>query len=149
MVEITRLVEMKGRDVYGSDGDKIGSVDEIYVDDQTSQPEWFSLGTGIFGTRTRLVPVESATFTDDGVRVPFTKDRVKEAPDVDIDEGYLDEGAETQLYEYYGLRRGGMSSTSGMPAGQQEMRRPGTSGTSGMSRSEREMRRGRLRRWSD
>ncbi len=101
-----RLTEIKDCEVYSSDGEKIGKVDEIFVDDETSEPEWVTLGTGIFGAGKRFVPLDGASMTGAGMRVPFTKEYVKDAPDVDVDEGYLDDSAEMQLYEYYGLRRG-------------------------------------------
>jgi len=133
-----RLTEIKDCEVYSSDGEKIGKVDEIFVDDETSQPEWVTLGTGVFGASKRFVPLDGASMTGAGMRVPFTKDYVKDAPDVDVDEGYLDDTAEMQLYEYYGLRRG---------FAEQEMRRP-TSFESGTTTSD-EVARRRYRRWVD
>lgn len=137
-VATVRLTEIKDCEVYSADGEKIGKVDEIYVDDQTSEPEWVTLGTGVLGTSKRFVPLKGASVTGDGMQVPFTKDQLKDAPDVDVDEGYLDDNAEMQLYEYYGLRRG--------MAGQ-EMRRPGTYETGTTTPGEAGRR--RYRRWVD
>lgn len=139
-----RLTEIKDCDVYGADGDKIGKVDEIFVDDQTSEPEWVTLGTGVFGTGKRFLPLEGASLFSDGMQVPFTKDDVKDAPDVDVDQGYLDPTSEMQLYEYYGMRRGSMGSD--MPAGQTEMHR----GEYESDTALRERQTGRrYRRWTD
>jgi hypothetical protein len=47
------------------DGSRIGSIDAIYLDDQTGQPEWALVNTGLFGTRSSFVPLAQATQTDD------------------------------------------------------------------------------------
>jgi sporulation protein YlmC with PRC-barrel domain len=145
MVDHFQVAEIKGRPVYASDGEKIGDVSDVFVDDQTRQPEWVSIGTGIFGMKNRLVPIEGASFTAEGLRVPFDKDRVKDAPDVDIDHDHLAQSDENDLYEYYGLRRGmGSTSAGGMSSGTTQGRM-GDSMASGTSPGARP----RLRKWTD
>src|SRR3712207_6549898 len=102
-----RLVEMRGTAVYASDGDQIGKVEEIFLDDQSGQPEWIGLGTGFLGTKRVLVPVQTAETRDDGVFVPYTKDHVKGAPDIDSD--HIEPETESSLYEYYSLGGGRMT----------------------------------------
>src|SRR3712207_2893804 len=102
-----RLVEMRGTAVYASDGDQIGKVEEIFLDDQSGQPEWIGLGTGFLGTKRVLVPVQTAEPRDGGVYVPYTKDHVQGAPDIDDD--HIEPETESRLYEYYSLGGGGMS----------------------------------------
>ena len=57
------------RAVYDDAGEKIGSVEEIFYDPATSRPEWVGIGTGLFGTKRVLVPVEGARVTEDGLMV--------------------------------------------------------------------------------
>ena len=38
------------------DGDKIGNIDAIYLDDETGEPEWALVNTGLFGTKSSFVP---------------------------------------------------------------------------------------------
>ncbi len=45
-------------------------------------PEWIGLGTGFFGTKRVLVPVAGAHTDDDAITVPYTKDQVKDTPDL-------------------------------------------------------------------
>src|SRR3954447_8741203 len=93
-----------GSTAYASDGDKIGKVGQLYLDDDTGRPEFITVNTGLFGTSESFVPVAEATFTGDRLTVPFTKDTVKDAPNVDLGpEQHLDRGEEQRLYEYYGL----------------------------------------------
>lgn len=88
--------------VYGADGDKIGRVGELYLDAQTQEPTFVTVNTGFFGTKQSFVPVDRARFQDGEIHVPFDKDFVKDAPNVDED-GELSPEEEQRLYEYYSL----------------------------------------------
>lgn len=92
-----------GTDVYSSDGEKIGRAGQVYVDDQTGYPEWATVNTGLFGLNESFVPLKAAKFYEDRVTVPFTKDAVKDAPNVNPDGGHLGPEEEDRLYRHYGL----------------------------------------------
>ena len=102
-IGLERLTKLRGETVYDAEGEKIGSVEEIYYDEQTGQPEWIGIGTGFFGTKRVLVPVGGARATDDGVTVRYSKDQVKDSPDIDEDQ--ISPEREYELYSYYGLKR--------------------------------------------
>jgi uncharacterized protein (TIGR02271 family) len=106
-----------GRSVHGADGQKIGDVGQIYLDDETGTPEWATVKTGLFGTKESFVPLAQAELTDDGVRVPYDKDAVKDAPNVDADEGHISQDQEAELYRHYRLDYSEARSDSGLPAG--------------------------------
>jgi len=89
------------KDVYGSDGERIGGVKQVYVNDQTGQPEWLTVATGLFGTKETFVPLADADLSGERVTVPFAKSHVKDAPRVDAD-AHLSPAEEQQLYSYYG-----------------------------------------------
>ncbi len=99
--------EVIGATAYGDDGEKIGKVGQLFLDDQTGQPEFVTVNTGLFGTSESFVPVADATFNGDRLVVPFSKDKVKDAPNVDLDGRHLDESEEQRLYEYYGISSSG------------------------------------------
>ncbi|MEU4392766.1 PRC and DUF2382 domain-containing protein [Kribbella sp. NPDC023855] len=103
MITRDQVQELIGRDAYGSDGDKIGRIGQVFLDDQTGEPEFATVNTGLFGMSESFVPLAEASVTGDGLAVPFGKDRVKDAPNVSTDEGHLSEADEQRLYEYYGL----------------------------------------------
>ncbi|MGZ4567373.1 MAG: DUF2382 domain-containing protein [Blastococcus sp.] len=105
MIATDTIDRVIGRDVYDETGDKIGSASEVYLDDETGQPEWVTVRTGLFGTKESFVPIRDADLTDDGVRVPVSKARVKDAPKIDTD-GHLSPQEEQELYRYYGLGDG-------------------------------------------
>src|SRR5215218_10383027 len=83
MIQMDRLETLRGTNVYDVEGDKIGSVEEIFVDEQTQEPEWIGLGTGFFGTKRVLVPATTADHVGDEIHVPYAKDQVKDTPDID------------------------------------------------------------------
>ena len=90
----------RGGNVVGSDGTKIGSMGQLYADDDTGEPTWVTVKTGLFGTSESFVPVEGAHNQGDDLVVPFTKEHVKDAPRVDAD-GHLTPEEEDRLYTYY------------------------------------------------
>ena len=149
------LMSAQGMPVLSSEGDKIGSVDEIYVDEQTEQPEWIGLGTGFFGTKRVLVPVAGAQLSEDALQVPYSKQQVKDTPDIDADE--ISQETEAELYAHYGLDYSERRSDTGLPEGTAAGATPrGTTGEGDVVRTEEELRvgkreteagRARLRKW--
>lgn len=105
-------------DVLSTDGDKIGSVGQVYADDADGQPKWVTVKTGLFGTSESFIPLEGARREGDDVVVPYTKDQVKDAPRVDTD-GHLEPSEEDRLYDHYGLGGAG-SAYAGTTAGRME-----------------------------
>ncbi|MFF5650812.1 DUF2382 domain-containing protein [Streptomyces collinus] len=90
--------------VYDSDGNKIGEAKHVFLDDATGQPEWVSVKTGLFGTSESFVPIHDARVVEDHLEVHYAKDKVKDAPNVDVDAGgHLSEDEEHRLYEHYGI----------------------------------------------
>ncbi|MFF1481412.1 PRC-barrel domain-containing protein [Streptomyces sp. NPDC058301] len=71
--------------VYDTDGNKIGEAKHVFLDDVTRQPEWVSVKTGLFGTSESFVPIADASLVEDHLEVPFPKEKVKDAPNVDVD----------------------------------------------------------------
>jgi uncharacterized protein (TIGR02271 family) len=102
MPDIDTVRGWQGRTLVDRDGNRIGSIDAIYLDDQTGQPEWALVNTGLFGTKSSFVPLAQATQTGDEVRVPYDKQLVNDAPRVDPDR-HLSEAEERQLWRHYGL----------------------------------------------
>ena len=56
MPDIDTVRGWQGRTLVDRDGNRIGSIDAIYLDDQTGQPEWALVNTGLFGTKSSFVP---------------------------------------------------------------------------------------------
>ncbi|SEP74117.1 PRC-barrel domain-containing protein [Microlunatus flavus] len=106
--DLGRITEQT--DVRTADGDRLGSVHQVYTSDTTGDPAWVTVKTGLFGTQESFVPLGDAAFDGDDIRVGVTKDAVHGAPRVDTD-GHLTPEEEDELYRHYGLHnpdRGGV-----------------------------------------
>src|SRR5690242_6090080 len=79
------ITNWKGQKLVAEDGSKIGTIDEIYVDERTGEPEWLAVSTGLFGSRVSFVPLADATRDGDDIRVPYGKDQVKDSPNAEAD----------------------------------------------------------------
>lgn len=90
-----------GRKAFDRDGAKIGTVDEVYLDDETGEPEWAAVRTGLF-SRDAFVPLEPSEVVDDTLRVPYERALIKDAPDFGVGR-HLSPEQELQLYHHYGL----------------------------------------------
>src|SRR3954453_11216379 len=95
------VLSWRGQNMVDADGDKIGTINEIYLDAETNEPEWAVVSTGLFGNKRSFVPLGDASASGDGVRVPFEKATVKDAPRIDPD-GRLSQEEERELYQHYG-----------------------------------------------
>ena len=165
MLTQEQIEAVTGGTVVDSSGDKIGKAGQVYLDDQTGEPAWVTVNTGLFGTSESFVPLQGATVEGDVVRVAYEKALVKDAPRVDSD-GHLSVEDEQRLYAHYG-REYGSSGDAGRTAQTEQAGRAdlgtdvdtgrsGTEGADSMTRSEerlhvgteqREAGRARLRKY--
>jgi uncharacterized protein (TIGR02271 family) len=88
--------------VVSSDGEKIGKVGEVYVDDATGRLSWVTVKTGLFGTRESFVPMDEASISDDTITVPYEKAMIRDAPHAEPGEP-LSVEQEDELYSYYNV----------------------------------------------
>jgi uncharacterized protein (TIGR02271 family) len=107
----------RGHEARGSDGDKLGKIEDIYLDEQTGKPEWMAVKTGLFGGRVSFVPLAQARLDGDAVTVPYDKATIKDAPHAEAD-GQLSQPEEADLYRHYGLDYGEARSDSGLAQGE-------------------------------
>ncbi len=104
MITEQQISTVIGSTAHGADG-KLGTVGEVYLDDETGRPEWATVRTGMFGTKESFVPLADADLSGSDLRLPYDKDKVKNAPQVDTD-GHLSPTEEAELYRYYGIGSG-------------------------------------------
>jgi uncharacterized protein (TIGR02271 family) len=95
-----------GYEVFDQVGEKIGKVDDLFVD-ESDQPEYFGVKMGFLGTRSTLIPWEAVSSTDDegrAITVATDKATAKDGPVFDDDREITPE-FENEIYSYYGLQR--------------------------------------------
>lgn len=156
MITLETARSMVGATAYGSDGEKVGTVGQVFLDDASGQPEWVTINTGLFGMSESFVPLANARAEGDRLEIGYPKDLVKDAPRIDA-EHHLSAEEEETLYRHYGL---GMAQGTtrhgeeGIAGYGESARPPGAVGhdTSGpttddaMTRSEEHLRAGTERR---
>ncbi|WP_030018318.1 PRC and DUF2382 domain-containing protein [Streptomyces monomycini] len=108
------LQDMAGKNVVDPEGNKVGSVQQIYRDDATDAPEWITVRTGLFGMKETFVPLAGCRRVGDELQVPYTKEQIKDAPRIDAD-GHLEPAEEERLYRHYGMSRPGTAPTGTVP----------------------------------
>jgi uncharacterized protein (TIGR02271 family) len=141
----------RGNDAVGPDANKLGTVEDIYLDEETGEPEWVALKTGMFGSKLSFAPLAQARLDGDTVVLPYEKDQIKSAPRVEAD-GALSQEEEAELYRHYGLDYSETHSDTGLPAGGRDDRGQVGHDVSGpttddaMTRSEEELRVGTTQR---
>ena len=101
-MQTTDVTDWRGHMLVDAQGDKIGKVDEIYLDEETGRPEWALVTTGLFGSKSSFVPLAGATPEGDDVRARVDKEQVKDAPQVEAD-GALSQQEEAELFRHYGV----------------------------------------------
>jgi sporulation protein YlmC with PRC-barrel domain len=102
MNKLEDVQNWRGMKVVDPDGDKIGTIEDVFLDRHTGEPEFATVKTGLFGLKSSFVPIRDVQVTGDNeVRVPFQKEQVKDAPRIDAD-GQLTPDQERQLWEHYG-----------------------------------------------
>jgi uncharacterized protein (TIGR02271 family) len=117
MTTTEALQNMEGRTAVDADGAKLGKIGQVYVDDQSGQPLWVTIHTGMFGTKESFAPLYGSRTTGDNLQLAVSKDMVKDAPSVDSD-GHIEDSENEALYRYYEGYLG--SSTQNTPTQGQE-----------------------------
>lgn len=102
MAEVENIADWRGRDLIDRDGDKIGKLEDVYIDTQTDQPMFGAVKEGHLSKHLTFVPLAGASASPDGLTVQVSKKQVKDAPN--IDQGAeLAVSDETELYNHYEL----------------------------------------------
>jgi uncharacterized protein (TIGR02271 family) len=132
MITREEIANVLDHPVYDGDGNKIGDAKHVFFDDMTGRPEWVSVKTGMFGSSESFVPIRDASLVQDHLEVPYRKDKVKDAPNVDVDAGgHLSEAEEHRLYDYYGINWDSVLSEAERTDDGRWAAGPGTAGAAG------------------
>lgn len=126
MISETMTRELVGRQAYDRNGEKIGKIGQVYVDDRSGTPAWATVNTGLFGTKESFVPLTGAELDGRDVAVGVEKSRVRDAPHVGETADRLSGREEAALHRHYGT------------GGPEPTRNEGTDGV--MTRSEERLR---------
>ena len=102
MITLDQARTLSGKTMMGSGGEKLGTIDTLYADREDGDPTFATVHTGMFGSKTHFVPLAQATLSGDTVTVPYGKDLVSSAPNIDPD-AELEPAEEERLYQHYSV----------------------------------------------
>ncbi|KOV83274.1 DUF2382 domain-containing protein [Nocardia sp. NRRL S-836] len=103
MIDRSQLEALYDCDVIDKKGERIGSVKQVWLDDEDGAPAWAEVHTGLFGLRESFVPIQQARVSAGAITVPVDKELVKEAPKIDVDGQKMSDDQQQELYRHYGM----------------------------------------------
>ncbi len=117
-MQLTNPDQWLGRTALDADGEKIGTIDDVYLDREAELPEWGLVNTGLFGTQSSFVPLAGAALEGGDVRLGVDKAQIQDAPRIDPD-GQLSQEEEARLFSHYAVPydESGTVTAQGTPGG--------------------------------
>jgi stress response protein YsnF len=115
-IDIDDARRLRKAAVIGGDGKRLGAVAAVYYDNDTDQPEWVAVRTGLFGLDVSLVPLAAAQLRGEELHVPFDKERLKTAPHHDAGLELTPQD-EMDLFSHYGVPYGARSTSAAAGTG--------------------------------
>jgi PRC-barrel domain len=103
MANHQNIAEWHGKTLVDRDGQKIGKLQDVYVDVETDEPMFGTVKEGLIGRHLTFVPLAGLTFGPDGLQMAVTREQVKSAPNIELHGDELSRADESALYHHYEL----------------------------------------------
>ncbi len=97
-----RIAELAAATAFDREGERLGAVTEVYINDTTGQPDFVEVAHGLFGMDSSIVPLRGHRLDGEDLQLAFTRDRIKDAPDID-DESHLSDEEQEHIICHFGL----------------------------------------------
>jgi hypothetical protein len=95
--------EWHGEMLVDRAGERIGKLQDVYVDVENDEPQFATVKEGFIGRHLTFVPLGGITVGPDGLQVPVTKDQIRAAPNIEQHGEELSQADESALYHHYEL----------------------------------------------
>ncbi|MET0191396.1 MAG: PRC and DUF2382 domain-containing protein [Pseudonocardia sediminis] len=95
--------EIIGRQAYDAQGEKVGKIGQVYLDERSGTPTWATVNTGLFGMKESFVPLDGADVKGGDVALGVQKAAVKDAPHVGQTSEHLSGSEEDELRRHYNV----------------------------------------------
>ena len=105
--------EWRGRTLIDRDGEKIGKLQDVYVDVETDEPQFATVKEGFIGRHLTFVPLGGIQIGPDDLQVQVTKERVRTAPDIEQHGEELSQADESTLYHHFEMNYTPIDTESG------------------------------------
>ena len=107
------VAEWHGKMLLDRDGDKIGKLQDVYVDVETDEPQFGTVKEGFIGRHLTFVPLAGLQSGPDDPQVTVTKDQVKSAPEIEMHGEELSQADESTLYHHFEMNYTPINNESG------------------------------------
>jgi hypothetical protein len=95
------VAEWLGKMLVDRNGEKIGKLQDVYVDVETDEPEFGTVKEGFIGRHLTFVPLRGVHLSPDALQVTVTKEQVRSAPDIEMQGEELSQADESALYHHF------------------------------------------------
>jgi uncharacterized protein YrrD len=72
--------EWHGKDLVDRNGEKIGKLEDVYVDVETNEPMFGTVKEGLIGRHLTFVPLAGITIGPDRLQMPVARDQAQGRP---------------------------------------------------------------------
>lgn len=107
------VTEWRGKILIDIDGEKIGKLQDVYVDVETDVPQFATVKEGVIGRHLTFVPLVGIQVGPDDLQVSVTKEQVRSAPDIEMHGEELSQADESTLYHHFELNYTPINTESG------------------------------------
>jgi sporulation protein YlmC with PRC-barrel domain len=107
------VTEWRGKMLIDIDGEKIGKLQDVYVDVETDVPHFATVKEGVIGRHLTFVPLVGIQVGPDDLQVSVTKEQVRSAPDIEMHGEELSQADESTLYHHFELNYTPINTESG------------------------------------
>ncbi len=90
-----------GKTLVDRDGERIGKLEDVYVDVETDEPQFGTVKEGFIGRHLTFVPLAGIKVGPDNLQVTVTREQVRSAPDLELHGEELSQEDESALYHHY------------------------------------------------
>src|SRR5689334_1837928 len=95
--------EWQGKELVDRNGERIGKLEDVYVDVETDEPMFGTVKEGLIGRHLTFVPLVGVTIGPGSLQVTVSKEQVKRAPNIELQGDELSQADESTLYHHYEL----------------------------------------------
>jgi hypothetical protein len=107
------VAEWHGKMLLDLDGEKIGKLQDVYVDVETDEPQFGTVKEGLIGRHLTFVPLGGLKVGPDDLQVAVSRQQVKDAPNIEQHGEELSQADESALYHHYELNYTAPNTPSG------------------------------------
>ena len=95
------VAEWHGKMLVDRNGQKIGKLQDVYVDVENDEPQFGTVKEGLIGRHLTFVPLGGIKVGPDELQVTVAKEQVESAPNIELHGEELSQADESALYHHF------------------------------------------------